>query len=339
MGVVGCWLENPLLACVGVFNDILLGFRLFAEKQKLIKRPFLTIYHMAIFLLKNSKVTKSKINKFRNEKELQTLFEHNLEEIFGVKFLASEFSTTHGGRIDTLGIDENNSPVIIEYKESEKDNVINQGLFYLDWLIDHKGDFEMLVQNKLDKNLNINWDEPRLILVAQSYNEYDKYAVNRISETIELWRYGLYEGDVLHIERISLPKSAKKDIQKKQTKIVFKEYLHADHLSDKSQQIKALFNSLREEILKLDEQIQEKVKKHYIAFALDRNFVEIVVQANALKIYVDISKKEINDPKNMVKDCSEVGHWATGDSVFKVTNVEDIPYTLTLIKQSYENKL
>lgn len=294
---------------------------------------------MAIFIVKNSKVTKSKINKFRNEKELQILFENNLEEIFGVKFLASEFSTTHGGRIDTLGIDENNSPVIIEYKESEKDNVINQGLFYLDWLIDHKGDFEMLVQNKVGKNIKINWDEPRLILVAQSYNEYDKYAVNRISENIELWRYALHEGDVLHIERISLSKAVKKEIQKKQTKIVFKEYSHADHLSDKSQQIKELFNRLREEILKFDEQIQEKVKKHYIAFALDRNFAEIVVQANALKVYIDISKKELNDPKNITGDCSEVGHWATGNSVFKVTDVEDIFYAMTLIKQSYENKL
>ncbi len=294
---------------------------------------------MAIFIVRDRKVTKSKINKFRNEKELQTLFENNLEEIFGIKFLASEFSTTHGGRIDTLGIDENNSPTIIEYKESEKDNVINQGLFYLDWLVDHKGDFEMLVQNKLGKSVKINWDEPRLILVAQSYNEYDKYAVNRISENIELWRYTLYEENVLHIERINLPKAVKKEIQRKQTKIVFKEYSYADHFSDKSQRIKELFNKLREEILKIDEQIQEKVKKHYIAFALDRNFIEAVIQANALKIYIDISKKELNDPKNITEDCSEVGHWATGDSVFKVVHVEDISYALTLIKQSYENKL
>ena len=58
---------------------------------------------MAIFIIKGNKVAKSRINKFKNEKELQTLFKNNLEEIFGVKFLASEFSTTHGGRIDTLG--------------------------------------------------------------------------------------------------------------------------------------------------------------------------------------------------------------------------------------------
>ena len=294
---------------------------------------------MAIYTIKGNKIIKSKVQKFKNEKELQTLFENNLEEIFGITFLASEFVTTHGGRIDTLGIDENYSPVIIEYKENEKDNVINQGLFYLDWLVDHKGDFEMLVYNKLGKNVNVNWEDPRLILVAQSYNNYDKYAVNRISGNIELWRYLLYEGNILQVERVNLPKEGKKENHKKQPKRGFKEYSLADHLSNKPQQIKEVFNKLREEILKMDEQIQEKVKKQYVAFALDRNFVEIVVQANALKIYIDITKKELNDPKNITKDCSEVGHWATGSSVLKISSVEEIPYAMTLIKQSYENKL
>ena len=141
---------------------------------------------MAIFKINVQKVQKLKIKKFKNEKQLQKLFEDNLEEIFGIRFLASEFTTTHGGRIDTLGLDEDGSPVIIEYKESEKNNVINQGLFYLDWLVDHKGDFEILVQKKLGKTVKVNWDAPRLILIAQSYNEYDKYAVNRISENIIL---------------------------------------------------------------------------------------------------------------------------------------------------------
>ena len=81
------------------------------------------------------------------EKSLQTLIEQNLETFLGVRFLASEFSTgrDHGGRMDTLGIDENSCPVIIEYKRSSNMNVINQGLFYLDWLVTHRGDFEMLV--------------------------------------------------------------------------------------------------------------------------------------------------------------------------------------------------
>ena len=67
-------------------------------------------------------------------------------ELLGVRFLATEYATgkTHGGRIDSLGIDEDNSPVIVEYKRSTGENVINQGLFYLNWLMDHKAEFELL---------------------------------------------------------------------------------------------------------------------------------------------------------------------------------------------------
>lgn len=295
---------------------------------------------MAIFQISNeNKIKKAKIKKFRNEKELQHLFERNLEEIFGIRFLASEFVTSHGGRIDTLGLDEDGSPVIIEYKESEKDNVINQGLFYLDWLVDHRGDFELLVQKKLGSNVKVNWDAPRLILVAQSYNEYDKYAVNRISENIELKKYILYDNNVLFVENVVLPGKKVSVKKSRKTSIVYKEYTVEDHLINKSDNIKELFRELQEKILKLDEKINEKPLKHYVVYELDRNFAEIVIQANALKIYLDISKNDLNDPKDIVKDCTEVGHWTTGDCVFKVSSLEEIDYVMSLITQSYESKL
>ena len=77
------------------------------------------------------------------EKSLQTLIEKNLETMFGIRFLKTEYRTgkLHGGRIDTLGLDEDGCPVILEYKRALNENVINQGLFYLDWLLDHKAEF------------------------------------------------------------------------------------------------------------------------------------------------------------------------------------------------------
>ena len=296
---------------------------------------------MALFKLANKKVSKTNLKKFKNEKELQNLFESNLEEIFGVRFLSTEFSTTHGGRIDTLGLDDTNSPVIIEYKEGEKDNVINQGLFYLDWLIDHKGDFNLLVQNKFGKDIEINWEEPRLIIVAQSYNEYDKYAVNRISDKIELWRYVLYSEDMLLVERIGLPKEGKKTTEKKEKSVVYKEYTLDDHIGDKAETIKALVNRLREDILKLDDQINEKIKKHYIAYSLERNFAEIVVQNKRLWVHIDLPAKDfpLNDSEKRLVNVSGVGHWATGDLKMEIHSFIDINYCMQLIKQSYEDKL
>ena len=94
---------------------------------------------------------------FKLEKELQSLVEENLLELFGITFLTSEYSTSerHGGRMDTLGIDENNSPVILEYKKNKNQNIINQALFYLDWLVDHKSAFELMVRDTIKKKIEI----------------------------------------------------------------------------------------------------------------------------------------------------------------------------------------
>jgi len=294
---------------------------------------------MAIFKVNNQKAQKLKIKKFKNEKELQKLFESNLEEILGIRFLASEFTTSQRGRIDTLGLDQDGSPVIIEYKESEKDNVINQGLFYLDWLVDHQGDFEILVQKKLGQNVKVSWDAPRLILVAQSYNQYDKYAVNRISENIELKKYILYESDVLFIEDLVLPNEKVQPKKEKKTDIVYKEYTVEDHLKGKSDKTKEFFRELQERILKLDDKINEKVLKHYVAYELNSNFASIILQEKGLKVHVNIDKAEVNDPKHKLEDVSEKGHWGTGNLRMRVDTFEDINYCMDIIKQSYESKL
>jgi len=294
---------------------------------------------MAIFKISGQKAQKLKIKKFKNEKELQKLFEENLEEIFGIRFLFSEFSITRGGRIDTLGLDEDGSPVIIEYKENEKDNVINQGLFYLDWLVDHRGDFEILVQKKLGSNVKVNWDFPRLILVAQSYNEYDKYAVNRISENIELKKYIFYDNNIIFVENVVLPNRKTETKKAKKTSIVYKEYITEDHLNGKSDKVKELFKELHERIIKLDDKIKEKALKSYVAYELDRNFAEVVIQSKGLWVHVDIRREEVEDPENKLIDVSDKGHLATGGLKMRVENLKDIEYCMDIIKQSYESKL
>lgn len=122
------------------------------------------------------------------EKPLQILIEGNLEKLLGVRFLATEHSTgkTHAGRIDTLGIDEDNCPVVLEYKRSVGENVINQGLFYLDWLMDHKAEFELLVLKRYgDKVADaIDWTGPRLICVASDFTKYDGHAVQQMHRSI-----------------------------------------------------------------------------------------------------------------------------------------------------------
>ena len=139
------------------------------------------------------------------EKSLQTVFEKNLDALIGVRFLASEFSTNEGGRMDTLGIDENNSPVVIEYKRSSNENVINQGLYYLDWLMGHRKDFEWLVLEKLGAEVAkaVDWSGPRLICIAGDFGKYDEHAVKQMNRNIALIRYRRFEGDLLLLEQLT----------------------------------------------------------------------------------------------------------------------------------------
>src|SRR3546814_14730938 len=108
------------------------------------------ISHMSdiqLFRLHNGTVTELAGQAAPLEKQLQNLIESQMEKLLGVRFLASEYTTgkTHKGRIDSLGLDENGCPVIVEYKRYSHENVMNQGLFYLDWLMDHQADRKSVV--------------------------------------------------------------------------------------------------------------------------------------------------------------------------------------------------
>lgn len=115
-----------------------------------------------LFSYTNNSATELSGKSAAIEKTLQTLIESQMDAFLGVRFLATEFNTgaKHRGRIDSLGLDENGCPVIVEYKRHSNENVINQGLFYLDWLLDHKADFRLLVMERLGKEAaeKIEWD-------------------------------------------------------------------------------------------------------------------------------------------------------------------------------------
>jgi len=291
---------------------------------------------MPIFQVYNNKIKQLKTSNFRSEKDLQVLVENNLEEIFGIKFIASEFSTgeKHGGRIDTLGLDENNSPVIIEYKWGEKDNVINQGLFYLDWLVDHKGDFQVVVERKLGKKIKIDWSQPRLILIAQSFNKYDKYAINRMSENIELWSYSFYENGIFEVN-IEGSSQADNKRGKRITKIEYEKYDLNYHLNKTSKELQRKFNEIRERILELPN-IQEKPEqKSGITYRTTKSFCRFEFRKNSINLL--LREPKYNDPKQLVKDITSF-EWGYKGLV-KIDKLSNVDYLFSLIKQSYEETL
>lgn len=159
---------------------------------------------MPIFDISGDKLSAVEQKNFDLEKDLQNLIEKNLETIFNCRFVASEFSTgsQHAGRIDSLALSEEDNPVIIEYKKVESSELINQSLFYLHWIQDHKGDFEIAVQNKLGNSIKVDWSDVRVICIAPNYKKYDLHAVQVMGANIELWKYRLFSNNSLYLEEV-----------------------------------------------------------------------------------------------------------------------------------------
>lgn len=299
---------------------------------------------MALFKINNAKVEKLSVIDLEKEKNIQRLFENNLLTILNVDFLATEYSTSFGGRIDTLGIDKNGSPVIIEYKRNQNDNVINQGLSYLRWLLDHKADFEMLCRNK-DIEIEIDWTSPRVICVAESYNKFDLDTVDILPIKIELLRYRIYGENILLVEsenqktiKISTSKIFDKNKKEKEITKLQKDYTIEMHLQVASKEIKDLFMQLKEMITSLDEAIIEEPKAKYIAYKLTTNFTDLVIKKNSIKASLNVPSGKLNDPYKIARDMEnpkKIGHWGNGDYEVIIQNKEELLKLFELIKQSY----
>jgi predicted transport protein len=282
------------------------------------------------------------------EKSLQVLFEKNLEALLGVRFLASEYSTgkVHGSRIDTLGIDENGCPVIIEYKRSVNENVINQGLFYLDWLLDHRKEFQWLVMETLGAEVAkaVEWSGPRLLCIAGDFTNYDQHAVKQINRTIELIRYRHYGNDLLLLELVnatsgeSVEAVAKPAAPDSGTSHPYQSQDIGYRLAQASPALKDLFESLKAYLISLGDDVQFKQLQNYFAFKRLKNFacVEIYPQAARIKIFLKVDPATVTLTDGFSRDVSNIGHFGTGDLELTLRNLEDFSRAQPLIVQSYE---
>lgn len=276
------------------------------------------------------------------EKELQQLIEQNLEEVLDMHFIATEYTTTFGGRIDTLAIDANGAPVIIEYKRNKNDNVINQALSYLKWLQAQKQEFlEMLVIKRLGqekaRNITIDWKNPRVVCIAESYSKFDIDTVEVIPMRIELFRYRFYDGGIFSLEPVGTAEQAAKSDKPSIAKSAEVIDNSVDNLLSKANKnIVEYFNELRERILEIDENIIEKATSLYVAYRVTKNLAEIYIGKNQLKIL--LRPMHYVDPERKVEKISEGYNWTLDRRVY-VKNEKDLDYAFSLIEQSYKDVL
>ncbi len=193
------------------------------------------------------------------EKNLQKLVEDNLMEVLELHFLATEYVTTFGGRIDTLAVDINGAPVIIEYKRNKNDNVINQALSYLKWLRAQKPEFfQMLMINKLGQgvaeSIKLDWNNPRVICIAESYSKFDVDTVEVVPLRIELFKYRYYEQGIFGLESLTVPEAVSATTPVSTGVTAEKPTSSVALLREKgSQAIRELFDQMQEQIVNLDE--------------------------------------------------------------------------------------
>jgi predicted transport protein len=274
------------------------------------------------------------------ERQLQTSIERNLEALLGIRFLASEYSTgpVHGGRIDTLGLDENDSPVIIEYKRSKSENVINQGLYYLDWLMDHRAEFEMMAMKQYGTDIaSINWTGPRLVCIAQDFTLYDEHAVKQINRNIELVRYRRYGDEFLLFELVNATTATETPVSEKGASATTVKTVD-DNLEAAPQELKDLYEDLRARLGALGDDVQEKHLKHYIAFKRLRNFVCVEIQPTAkrLLVFVKVNPDSVELEPGFTRDVRQIGHFGTGDLEISIKSQADLERAMPLLERSYE---
>lgn len=273
------------------------------------------------------------------ERHLQELVERNMEALLGVRFLASEYSTgpRHGGRIDSLGLDENGAPVIVEYKRGQSVGVIPQGLFYLSWLTDHRAEFQLLVRERLGAAAaaQVLWSAPRLICVAESFTRYDVHAVREIQRNIDLVRYRYFGHELLALETVvsvTPPAKERRAVRKRDradTTIV--------QPRGAGGPVDELRSALDDVLVSLGDDVTQVERKQYLAYRRLKNFACVGrTQQREVVVYLKADPDTVDLVPGFTRDVRGIGHHGTGALEVRLRSEADLERAGDLFRLSYE---
>ena len=277
---------------------------------------------------------------------MQKLTEQNLETLFKLEFVETEFSVDNL-RIDTLAYNkETNSFVIIEYKRDKNYSVIDQGYSYLSILLNNKAEFVLKYNENLNENLkktDVDWSQTIVMFIAPSFTPYQLKSVEFNDLAFELWEVSKFNNNTVLFDKVNVSenKASIKTLNKRDNKVTkeIKKYNESSHLRKKPKRVKEIYEKIKENISGYDD-IEMIILKHYIAVKMNKkNVCEIALFKNHLKICIDLDFKNINDPLNKVTDVSNIGHWGTGDCNIIINEIDEVPYFMELFEQSYNEKL
>lgn len=289
---------------------------------------------------------------FASEKLLQSLVERNLGAVFNCRFVASQFSTglQHAGRIDTLAISEENNPAILEYKKVESSDLVNQSLFYLSWLNDHRGDYEIAVQKSLGAKTKVDWSDVRVICIAPNYKKYDLHAVQVMGANIELWTYRLFSNKTFYLEQVfqrGYTDSAGSNVPSNKNPIMVAAgkkaaitkatgvYTFEQHLLGKAEKIREIAIAVQSFVMGLDPAMEEAPKKLYVAYKMSQNIECVEIQHKQVVLFLKLDPKSISGPPTISRDVTSIGHFGTGDMEITLKSLGDLEIAKPFIEKAH----
>ena len=299
---------------------------------------------MSLFQIENNgRLSAVKETPLKLEKDIQKLTEQNLALVFGLEFVCSEFILGNF-RIDSLAFDKESSAfVIIEYKRDKNYSVVDQGYTYLSLLLNNKADFILEYNEKMKNTLKkdqVDWSQSRVMFVSPQFTVYQHQAINFRDLPIELWEVKKYHNGTVLFDQIkaSGAKESIKTISGKGQELdeVTKEikvYTEEEHYKKASDEIKELYENVKDAILSLGA-LEVKPKKYYIAFVGKTNVVDIGIQKNSIKLWINLKKGELEDLRHIAKEVDLTGHWGNGDYEIQINSDENLEYIMSLVKQS-----
>jgi predicted transport protein len=233
---------------------------------------------LRIFSINGTKLSEVREQQFPLESEIQRLTEANLHDLFDLDFVKSEFEL-HGLRIDTLAFDnESKAFVIIEYKKDRNFSVVDQGMAYLNLMLNNKADF-ILEYNESSHSLHslkredIDWSHSRIIFISPEFTKYQQHAIGFKDLGIQLWEVHKYNNDLLVFNEVKSPSTkepitaiAKNNAAAKKVAEEIKVYTEEDHLKSVDDEVKEIYSELKSNILTLGKDIEVRPKKFYVAF-------------------------------------------------------------------------
>jgi hypothetical protein len=315
---------------------------------------------MDLYKIKKDTLEPIDRESFNLEKDIQSIVEKNIETLFNLEFISTEFSVGEF-RLDSLCFDnESNSFVVIEYKKGSSYSVIDQGYSYMSVMLNNKSDFILEYIEKTGKSLKkseVDFSQSRIIFISPSFNSYQKNSVNFKDVPFELWEIKKFSNNTISLnQHLSSSKESIQKIEGNKNSVIkdvgkeVKTYEETDHTSKSNKSLIDNWERLKEKFDEM-EGVEVVPKKNYITlmygnktvwyciFRKEKMWIECV-RGNTLN---DGSNSKnfftIDDPKGVTEEYSWTWKNGVKGNTYRTQFFKDsdVDYFIYLMKQKYKN--